>query len=169
MKRNTSLSPAIALLGLFMAMVACDGGGGTEPDELTIADLAGSWQGTQFSVTSQANPALVFDLISSGGSVNVSVQTQGTFTGTASLPGDLIGSPELGVITVPLAGVMRLMNEATLRIDYIPEIPPIFTTMDPEFTLNGNSLTIIDDTADFDFDGDGVEEPAIFRGTLSRN
>jgi hypothetical protein len=154
-------------LGLAL-LVACSDAG-TEPDGFAIADLAGSWESTAFSVTSQADASLSFDLIGGGGAVNVSIQPSGNFTGTAVIPGVLIGNPEMGVLTVPLAGVMRLMEGDRLRIDFIPEIPPIFTTMDPAFTLSGNSMTIVDDTADFDFDGDGIEEPSVFTGTLTRN
>jgi hypothetical protein len=77
--------------------------------------------------------------------------------------------PEAGVVTVPLAGVMRLTSPDRLRIDFVPEIPPIFTTMDPGFTVVGNRLTILDDTANFDFDNDGEKEPATFQAQFVRN
>ena len=171
MKRNASfLNPLVTAVSvLFGTLLAACGDGGTAPDEFTIADLAGSWDASELSVTAKASSAVSMDLIASGGAVHWATQPSGNFTGTAVLPGALIGMPEAGVVTLPLSGVMRLTTPNKLRIDFIPEIPPIFTTMDPGFTVDGNRLTILDDTAEFDFDGDQVKEPAVFRAQFVRN
>jgi hypothetical protein len=133
-----------------------------------LDDLAGTWEITEFSMTSAGDPAVTFDLIALGGSAHLGLQASGNFTGTAVIPGLLVGVPQGGPITLPLAGVVRLVDGVTLRIDFIPEIPPVFTALEAGFTLEGNSLTVVDEAATYDFDNDGAREPARFRAVLFR-
>lgn len=172
MKTLTHFFPKAALGGFLvmaLAVIGCDGGDGTGLDEGEMAQYAGTWTGTQFALTAAQNPAMAFDLIGAGGSMVFSIQPNGNFSGTATVPGVLMGVPEMGTITIPLSGVMRLQSETKLRIDFIPEIPPIFTTMDPDVTLSGNTLTLFYDEGTFDFDQDGVNEPSVFQGQMVRN
>lgn len=169
-RKKTWLGTALVGMLVIAGLVSgCGEEGATAPDELTIASLAGSWTGTEFAISSSADSAIALDLIASGGAILVSVEPIGSFTGTAVIPGVLIGDPALGTLTVPLAGVMRLIDETTLRIDFVPEIPPIFTTMDPTFTLSGNTLTILDESAEFDFDADGATEPSVYQIRFGKN
>jgi len=165
--RHTA-SRRIALPAALIALLAgCSGDDATGPTETTVADLAGLWQASAFSQTSDADPSVGADLIAMGGNMNWSVQTTGSFTGTAVLPGALVGTG--GTITLPLSGVIRLVDANTLRIDFVPEIPPLFTFLNAAFTLSGNTLTVIDSRSSFDFDGDGQKEGASVRAVFVRN
>lgn len=160
---------AVGALLASILVSACGEESATAPDEFTAAGLTGSWEGSAFSISSVADPETGFDLIEAGGAIMVSVEAGGNFTGTTVIPGILIGNPDLGALTIPLAGVMQLIDDTTMRIDFVPEIPPMFTRMDPTFTLNGNALTILDDAAEFDFDADGATEPSVYRITFAKN
>lgn len=160
--------PGVAGMLILSMMVTGCGDDGSGPEEGPMADYVGTWEGTQFAIVSAANPAVAFDLIGAGGSMVFSVQSNGNFSGTAAVPGVLMGAPEMGTITIPLSGVMTPLDGGRLRISFIPEIPPVFTTMDPETTLVGNTMTLYYGAAGFDFDQDGVHEDAIFQGEMVR-
>lgn len=171
MNRKISLrhfaSPrGLLVLGL-MFLVGC-GDGPTEPDELSVADFVGLWEATQFEFTSQANSAVSFDLIGIGGVFQFSVQPQGNFTGSLVLPAIPGQDPQGGPITIPLGGVLRLYEPGRIRIDFIPEIPPLLTTLTPSYTYSVTSLSLTDESALLDFDSDGREDPATLHGTFVR-
>lgn len=151
-----------------VALLAGCEDGGTGPGEFNVADLAGSWDATELSVTSKADPALSVRLIEGGGAVHWAIQPSGAFLGTAVVPGVLLELPNIGVVTVPLSGRIRLLDPSTLRLDFIPEIPPMFTTVDGSFTLTGNTLTLVDEDAEYDFNLGGSDEPAVLRAVLVR-
>jgi hypothetical protein len=147
-------------------------GGSDSPSAIdgtvTAADLAGVWEASQFRMTSKENSLLQFDMIQLGGAMNFAIQPQGSFTGTVFIPA-AISADQTGY-TVPLSGVMRITNEAAnLRIDFVPEIPPLFTAMEPSLELIDNTLTITDGTVSFDFDRNGSDEPADFQAVFTRN
>jgi len=156
------------LTGLFLTaagLSSCDesaltGGGDPAPD------FSGVWEATEFMMVSQEESSSRIDLIAMGGGITVAIQPQGGFSGTVLLPSALTGQP--ASTTLPVSGVIRVANPETLRIDFVPEVPPLFVSMDPSFELIGDVLTVVDPTADFDFDQDGVEEPAVFQGVLER-
>ena len=102
-----------------------------------------------------------FESIDAGDSVS--------FSGTATIPGTLLGMPELGTVNAPISGMIRIVDATTLRIDYIPELPPVFTTMEPSFTLSETTWTMEDPSAVWDFNADGIGEAGTFLGTFVRN
>ncbi len=149
-------------------LTGCGADDSTGPDGLSIADFAGAWEGTQYAVVSSADSDIRFDLIEDGGSVQMTVEPSGSFSGTVGVPGARIGMPEVEMITFPISGLWRLDGEDQMHIEFLPQIPPIFTTMDPFFELDGNTLTIWDETAEFDFDGNGQTAAANFVGIMVR-
>ena len=101
-------------------------------------------------------------------SFTIAVTPSGTFTGTTTLPGAFMGMP--GVVTVPISGVMRVSDTQSLRIDFVPEMPPALVTFVGPFTLVGDVLTVDDEEeARHDFDGDGATEPAAVHIVLQRS
>lgn len=178
-KRLVRLSVAavcVAMMAVCAALVACDGssdggsGGGDDggggDTGLTIADFAGTWAAALFRLTSVENTLNAFELIALGGSLTVTVAADGTFTGSATGI-DLTAVPPT-MTTIPLSGQFVLVDQTTLTIDFIPEVPPFFTDETMTFTLEGNTLALHDDATTFDFDGNGTEDPAIFDGILNR-
>ena len=167
-KRLVRLSVAaicVAMMAVCAVLVACDGssggGGGTT---WTIADFAGTWVAALFQITSAENALLSFDLIGLGGAMTATVAADGSFTGSATV----LDLTTFAPITFPLAGQFVLVDQTTLTIDFIPEIPPFFTDETMAFTLAGNTLNLSDDQTTFDFDDDGIEDPATFNGILNR-
>jgi hypothetical protein len=61
-----------------------------------------------------------------------------------------------------------MATQDTVTVSFTPEIEPFLTSFSGAFTLSGDDLTIISENASFDFDGDTVEEPAIFEGVMAR-
>ncbi len=160
------------LLYVSILLVACglsgcssdDGGNGPDPDPIVIADLAGTWDCTQFLATSTENPQVQFELISMGGALTVAVDVHGAFTGLASFP-----DPDTGqVFEVPIAGTFSLASQTRLTIDFAQEIPPLLEDETLDFTLNGNTMTLHNEVTTFDFDFDGVDDPAEFDAIFVR-
>jgi hypothetical protein len=54
-------------------------------------------------------------------------------------------------------------------VTFIPEIPPFLNEMRGEFEMTGNTVTLYDTDAEFDFDGDEQPDSAVFEGTMVRN
>lgn len=160
---------SVLTLGLGVVLALGCGDNGTEPDGISAADFAGSWEVTSFVVTSHDDPNLSSDLIAGGAAIHVAVQPSGSFSGAAVIPGELVSIPEIGVVTVPLAGVVRVVDQETLVVEFVPQIPPVFTTWNAEFTLIGDVLTAVDTDAEFDFGDDSTWDRAIFQTTMVRN
>lgn len=103
------------------------------PDEVTIADLVGTWVATSFTF---ANPAATqpFDLIANGGGFTLAVSADGTVTGTTTI----LGTIEAFTTTMTVAGgTITVMDP-----DVPSEVLYNFT-----FTLDGNTITMSDSNA----------------------
>lgn len=150
-----------------LGLVGCGGdddGGPTAPDVLTVEDLAGTWNATQYTITSNANPALSVDLIAVGGAFTWTADVNGNFTGEVTIPA-IAGGPA----TVQFQGTYALLSETSLQVTFNPDIPPLLTSGTVDFDLTGNTATITDDTESFDFDMDGTPESATVVGVLVRS
>jgi hypothetical protein len=164
-------SPGLrAILGTLVVIAAagCSGDSPTGSAELGIADLAGTWISEAFVMTSRDQPSVTLDLMALGASITWAVKPSGAFSGTAVLPGG--GFSASGTLTVPMSGVLRIVDAETIRVDFVPEIPPMFATFIGSFTFGGDAMTIVDDDETvFDFDGDGVPEPATLHTRFRRH
>ena len=80
------MKPLLVASILFIAagLSSCSSDDPVEPDEIVIADLAGTWDCTQFLATSTVDPQVQFELISLGGSLSVTVAPDGSFVGEVS-------------------------------------------------------------------------------------
>lgn len=139
----------LLFLGAFLFAACGDDDDGTGPDGVTVADLAGSWTATQLQFTAADGSASV-DLINDlGGSFVLQIQSDGSFTADVSVPGqDPFQLP--GSVTI---------SGSTLTVDFAQDVPP-FNDFDASFTLSGSQLTLDVSDASFDFNQDGVEDPA---------
>ena len=126
----------------------------TGPD-FAISDLVGTWNATDLVFTYSGAPPIpdpsTYDLIAEGGSANVVVQSDGRFTLTVTPAGQ--GSE---VFT----GLMYFEDGEFFAIQFDddpPNDPTYFgeSLVGNTFTLNGGP-----DTAEWDFDDDGNDEPA---------
>jgi hypothetical protein len=147
-----------------MVLTGC-GDDGTGPDPITLGDFQGSWTAQTYSLTDSSAPAVSLELISMGATFEWDVDGSGNFSGTTFIPAALAGQD----LNLPFQGTFTLIGQDSLVINFAPEIPPFLTQTRAEFTLAGNSLTLIDADESFDLDQDGNDEDVIFQGTLIRN
>jgi hypothetical protein len=141
---------------LAAALAAGCGDNGTGPGgEVTVADLVGTWRATTFSFTSQANASQSFDLIVQGGRMTLTVASDSTYTMVLAPPGEV---PDI------VTGALVVEEGFLLVTDNSVPGETIAFTMN----LSGNRLELVTDEAEFDFDGDGVDEPAVLTIVLQR-
>lgn len=157
----------IPLLLAVQIQLGCDDGM-DESASLPIHDLAGNWEAIEFTVQQIENPDLQVDLILAGGGMRLGIQPNGAFSGIVTFPGSLLGQPEIPLLAIPLSGVIDVVDAESLRLDFVPELPPLFITGYTGFALAGDTLELIDESSKFDFDQDSVEEPATLHGTFVR-
>ena len=141
---------ALAVAALVaVPVVGCGGDddNGTDPPAgVTLADLAGTWDATEAEFQSLDNPLLRFDLVALGGSLTLTVSANGDYEATIQPPGE---APETETGTVTVVG-----NVIELNVDGVPE------SVEFDFTLVGNTLTMVTESEGFDFDGDDIDDPA---------
>lgn len=128
----------IAVLPLVLAVAACsDSDGSTGPEEVTIADLVGSWTASSQVYTNNANSSQVFDIIAAGGETRTTVLDHG------------------GARTWVTFGTFSDEWDAQLTVsgNTITSTPVEASrgTRTWTFTLSGNLLTLTDANSSFDF------------------
>lgn len=131
-------APSLFLSALTAVLVAgCGGDDPVEPEVVTIADLVGSWTASSVLHTDKANPAQSFDLVAAGGETRTTVlQGGGARTwvtlGTFSDEWDAQLAINGNTLTSTPAEAARGVRSYT-------------------FTLTGNTLTLTNSDASFDF------------------
>ena len=129
------------------------------PDEVPLADFAGTWVQTKWEYTTMAGPDQSVDLIAMGYEVTLTIDVNGRFDGTVSVPG-----PPPGVLTV--GGDFTIDGDRISIInDDLPgqEFVGTFALAENNDPIAGRRTTLImtfNDSA-YDFDGDGQSEPAM--------
>jgi hypothetical protein len=58
--------------------------------------------------------------------------------------------------TLPFNGTVALESQETVTVTFDQEFPPLLTSFTGPFSLEGNTLTLTDENAEFDF-GEGLE------------
>lgn len=156
---------SLGVLGVFSlaALIGCDDDG-SGPDLITLADFQGSWETLSYRVTDAANPALTLEIISLGAVLEWDADEVGNFSGSAFIPAALAGQD----LDLDVQGTVSLLSQDSVVISFVPEIPPFLTQTRAEFQLIGDMLSFVDENSEFDFDGDGSQEPAVFEGTFQR-
>ena len=147
MRRNAWAAAVAVLVAVSAVGCSDDGDNGTDPPAgVTLADLAGTWDATEAEFQSLDNPLIRFDLVALGGSLTLTVAANGDYSATIQPPGE---APETETGTVTVQG-----NVIDLNVDGVPE------SVEFDFTLVGNTLTMVTESDEFDFDGDDVDDPA---------
>ena len=123
--------------------------------DFSISELAGTWNATEitfsFSGTGTVPNPSVYRIVAEGGSGVLTVQSNGRFT---------MNITPSGASTESFSGTMYFEDGEFFAIQFDDDPPN-----DPTYfgaTLSGNmfSLNGGPDTAEWDFDGDGNDEPA---------
>ncbi len=136
------LTHVLALsIGLFMTGACGDSTG------VTVEDLVGSWNASQYLYTNPANTSQTVDIITTqGASFSMSVANDSTVStlfddgvgGSSSDSGDFSGD----------GTVLNLAGESF------------------NASRTGSQLTLVDDTNAYDFDNDGSDDPATLTITM---
>ncbi|NNE03146.1 MAG: hypothetical protein HKN52_08265 [Eudoraea sp.] len=129
-----------------------------------VADLQGTWDATEYTLTfcgtgEVPNPSS-FDVIAEGGSATLVVQANGRFTLSAMIMFDGQSYPE------SVTGKIYFEDGEFFAIQFDddePDDPTYFgdTLSGNTFSLNGGSVV-----AEWDFDGDEIDEGACLRITF---
>ena len=152
---------------IILFLFACSSDDGDEMSNtgpaFSISDLQGNWNATSvlfsYSGSEPFPDPFSYDVIAEGGSATLTVQSNGRFTISLQLPG---GGTE------SFSGRMYFEEGEFFAIQFDddpPDDPTYFgeSLVGDVFTLNGGP-----DTAEWDFDGDGNDEPASVRLVFER-
>ena len=149
------ISLLIVVLAAVVPLTGCGDDSGTEPEEITVADFEGSWTARSFTVTAKEDPLQTVDLVEAGGSVGMTADAVGKFTGEMIIP-EALGGP----ITLPFNGTVSLVNQEMMTVTFDQEIPPLLTSFTGPFSYDGNTLGATNEDTSFDFGGGAVPATA---------
>lgn len=127
----------LLLAALGSLLIGCGGDGGTAPTNGDLERMEGSWQGTEFRLTSVNPPTRTFELIEAGGTFRLDIQASGRYAATLTLGGE-IGTE---------SGRFALSGSTFTQTPTNPPGPPVTGTWSMP---NANSL-ILDGTIEFAF------------------
>ena len=132
-------------LWVLLGLGACGGDNGVEADP-AVAPFVGTWDATEFTITSDADPSEVVDLLAFG-EFYITIEPSGQYTATLELsvgPG-----VEIGQLTV-------IGN--TVRLD--PSLPASAPTVTSNYTFTASDYLVLEGPTLYDFNLDRVvEEP----------
>lgn len=141
---------------LLTAAAACGNVADIEGD-LTPEILSGDWEATTVQITNLANPAQTIDLLEQGGELAFRFTLDGNATQFLTLPGE--EEPQVSEATYEIDSpyLIFLVGDETQVFAY-----------ELQSTQTGNSLTLATNDLEYDFDGDGSAEPALFAVVMIR-
>jgi len=147
----------IAVLPIAALLTSACGNVADIEADLTPEILSGDWEATTVQITNLANPAQTLDLLAEGGELSFRFTLDGNATQFLTLPGE--EEPEV--------------SEATYEIDspyliFLADGEAQIYAYELQSTQTGNSLTLATNDLLFDFDGDGVPDPALFAVVIIR-
>jgi hypothetical protein len=135
----------------FSAVVLAAGCGGDDGTGLnadfTLADIAGTWEASEFKFTSKSNTAVSVDIVALGGDATLTVAGGGTYSLVSLVPGRAIDVVK-GELSV---------EGGTIAVS---ESSGAGNRMAFQAGLSDNTLTMATGDAEFDFINNGNEEPA---------
>jgi hypothetical protein len=132
----------VGLAWLVVGVAAC--GSSSVDVDPAVAEFVGTWDAVALTVTADAPPNIVADILASGGEFWISVEPSGQYTATLQYFG---AHPELGDLTV--------QNISTLTLH-----PAGGTPAPSAYVFATPDSLILDGATEFDFNLDFVPEPA---------
>ena len=124
-RRLSFLAPAIAIL----LLIGCDDPV-TPVTPVTAASLAGTYSATTFTVTPPGQSLI--DVLAAGGSLNITLNANGSTTGTLFVPAAASGS---GDVTESMTGTFTISGST---VDFTQTADTFVKDM--PFTISGNTL-----------------------------
>jgi len=140
----------VVIFGLCLSMVLlnCESNS-TNPTENIDANVpagaVGNWDAGFYVITNTSNPVEQVDLIQEGLNLSLTIQANGNYSSTLTFPSD----PS---------------ETETGRLTFVNNIVTVDPSDDDPFpmtyVLTDSILTLVDSNSSFDFDDDGMDEPA---------
>jgi len=145
------------------AVVAAGCKDSTGPEDLTVADLIGSWTATELTYISDANSSQQLDAVAIGlATLEINVAVGGAVTGTYTM---LL--PQ--TTEIPFAGTISV-SDGVVNLTGFPLDPNLNLTVTA--WTGGNTITMVDSDQEFNFsiltDPEAAEVAADLRITLVR-
>jgi hypothetical protein len=146
---------ALSILLVGALTVAC--GDDDDTTGVTINDLAGTWNGTSVELTWNAMPSVSVDLVQLGLTITLDVETNETYTFTASL-----AQQPVEVVN----GDFNLTGGNSFSLTNDDEPGEVWSGT---FTLSGNNLSVrLEDVTLFDFDDDDINDESLMEADFVR-
>ena len=144
MRTNRTLAGTITMLA---ALAACtDDDGGMGPDEITLVDLAGSYEAQSFTFTDDDGSNSSINLIGAGGTLSLTLLQTGDFTGLLNAP-FLTGTNQ----DVAFDGTLVLTGNNMAEVDFDAGTGLLFSDIDISFTFDGSDFVWTATDVTFDF------------------
>lgn len=137
--------PAGVLMLAATGFVACSDDAGTDPDDVTLADLAGSYTVQGFTYTADSDPNTTVNLITAANAtLSVTLLANGMFSGLLNAPA-LTGT----AADVPIAGTLVLRGNNRADVDFDAATNTVFSDLtdisfqfsDPNFVWTATDVT----------------------------
>ncbi len=142
------MSARARVCGIAVVAILASGCGDEGPsDDLTYAELVGNWPLLSLVFTSDADPATTFDFTDASGSGSLTFEDDTTFL--------LVLVPDPGSPSVSVTGTVEIDGE-TITLNDDSETDPVRLTG----SRTGTRLEFETEEAEYDFNGDGTDEPA---------
>lgn len=116
-------------------------------DDLSYSELVGTWPLLSLVFTSDADPGTTFDFTGASGSGSLTFEDDRTFL--------LILLPDPGSPTESITGTVEIDGQ-TITLNDDAETDPVHLTG----RRTGTRLELETEEAEYDFNGDGTDEPA---------
>lgn len=145
---------SVLLLALLSLFTGC--GGDEETTGPVVNDLVGSWDAVEIELIADADPPIVVELISLlGANGRLVLEANGDFGLSVGIPGEP---------TEFAGGTWGATNVLTLAFDS----GDIEGTWVFNYVLNGDNLTMTGAAAEYDFDGDDIDDAAFLNMQMVR-
>ena len=132
----------LVTLAAVAVSLAC-GGDGNGPNR---DQFAGTWDATKLEFTNVANPSEKVDIIAAGATFVIVLESNGTYQAEIVIPGQ---APDNTTGTWSVSSDVITLRETGVSF-----------SLQFNWSLSGNTLTISGADTEFDFNDDGTDEPA---------
>lgn len=137
-----------------MLLSGCGDSGPANPEpDPAMEPFVGTWEATEFTVTSVDNPELYIDIVP-GGSFTIVVEPSGHYTATLDLEGLPVPAVEFGQATIDGSSIILAPEEGPTAVS--------------SFVFNGPDQVTLQGATEFDINRDGEPDEAVALIALMR-
>ncbi len=145
---------SILIIFVLTAVIGCADDDNPISAARMLPQMVGDWTATQVEFTSKLDAAKI-DLITLGGSLELSINALGRFRFTITEPDGSVQTEE---------GIIIVEGSQLRAIEDNNNDEEVFT-----YSISGNAFALRNENEEFDLNGDGVEEAAVLDVLLQRD